>query len=333
MSNLTTTINGQTYEALRFPMKTLNISQGTNGSYSHQGTNAIDITGASSSSEPTYAPCTMKRKFYDSAANGNAVIFQSEKPVFFADGTIDYATMMFIHDDDISDILALGDYTFDQWEEFGDEGTAGNATGIHCHFEIAKGKYTGTPYVLNSSGVYQLPNAISPDKACFVDGVTIRNNGQPTGSGGSMTWKKLSDVAASSSVTVPTLTNEVYRLYSGNEHFFTASHNEAQTLVNLGWTYEGAAFKCQSSGTAVYRLYNPNSGIHIFTASLNEKTTLVSAGWNDEGTAFYVSGSGNAVYRAYNPNSGEHMLTTSYYEKSQLVAAGWTDEGIAFYAD
>jgi len=89
-----------------------------------------------------------------------------------------------------------------------------------------------------------------------------------------------------------------------------------------------------NNGTAVYRVYNPNSGEHFYTTDKAEKDGLVKLGWNDEGIGWYgaTEKDGVAVYRLYNANAGEHHYTTSASEKAMLVAAGWKDEGISFYA-
>lgn len=183
------------YELIGFPMETMNITQGNNGQYSHKGVNALDCAGKDTGIEPTIMPCSAKLVAYDSYQNGNAVFFESLNKVLFADGTIDYATMMYIHDNNISDIVAYARQgkTWKQGQEFGDEGTAGNATGNHCHFEIAKGKFKHM-YDRNGYGTYYLPGSISADKACVVDGTTIKN-------GNGMNWKKADQVGGSSATS------------------------------------------------------------------------------------------------------------------------------------
>lgn len=191
---LTKTKDGKTYELIRFPMKTMNITQGNNGQFSHQGVNALDIAGKDAGISPTFAPCKMVIKRKEGYGQGNAVFAESVDKVMFADGTVDYAKFMFLHDNYTGD-FAVG-RVFQQWEEFGDEGTAGYATGNHCHFEVAKGKLVwdkaGAGYGYygrnNSTGVWHLQDSISADKACVVDGVTIRN-------GNGMDWKKASQVS------------------------------------------------------------------------------------------------------------------------------------------
>ncbi|HJI99681.1 MAG TPA: BspA family leucine-rich repeat surface protein [Coriobacteriaceae bacterium] len=89
----------------------------------------------------------------------------------------------------------------------------------------------------------------------------------------------------------------------------------------------------QVESTAMYRLYNPNSGEHFFTASTVERQHLISVGWNDEGQGWTAPKTGDAVYRLYNPNAGEHHYTLSTVERDSLIAAGWNEEGIGWYSD
>lgn len=192
------TLKNGNYELLRFPMKCMNITQGNNGQFSHQGVNALDIAGKDAGIDPTFAPCKMVIKRKEGYGQGNAVFAESVDKVMFADGTVDYAKFMFLHDNYTGD-FAVG-RVFEQWEEFGDEGTAGYATGNHCHFEVAKGKLVwdkaGAGYGYygrnNSTGVWHLQDSISADKACVVDGVTIK-------AGNGMSWKKASQVNTGSS--------------------------------------------------------------------------------------------------------------------------------------
>ena len=170
-------------EKLQFPMKCINITQGVNGQLSHQGTYAIDNAGKDTGIDDVYAPCTMIIKYKDSSTNGHAVFAQSTDKVQFADGSINYATMMFIHDNDISD-LKVGQ-VINQGEVFYQEGVAGKATGNHCHIEVAKGKYT-KPYEFNVYKVYMLPNSVHPASAFYIDNCKIIN-------GANYQWKKTTD--------------------------------------------------------------------------------------------------------------------------------------------
>lgn len=179
-----------------FPMEYLNITQGCNGVFSHNGVpGALDLAGKDTGIDETIAPCDMHLVAYDSQANGNAVFFQSDNKVLLADGTKDYVTMMFIHDNYIGDILARfrSGKGWKMGEPFGDEGVAGYATGNHCHMEAAKGKFVKC-YQMNAQGTWQLYGSTKPDKLFFIDGTKLINNGQPSGSGDKMNWKKVEDV-------------------------------------------------------------------------------------------------------------------------------------------
>ncbi|MCT0449964.1 hypothetical protein EFK69_12680, partial [Lactococcus lactis subsp. lactis] len=109
----------------------------------------------------------------------------------------------------------------------------------------------------------------------------------------------------------------VYRLYNHNtgEHFYTENTYERDSLKRVGWNDEGLGWQAATSGTPVYRVYNPNArgGDHYYTMSKYEAQSLVNKGWrwdNNGKAAFYSGGSVN-LYVAYNPNanSGSHNYT------------------------
>ncbi|MDR2976258.1 MAG: hypothetical protein LBV19_02960 [Streptococcaceae bacterium] len=87
--------------------------------------------------------------------------------------------------------------------------------------------------------------------------------------------------------------------------------------------------------SALFRLYNPNSGEHFYTNSSIERDSLAKSGWKNEGIAEQapVIDKSVPVYRVYNPNSGLHHFTIGLYEKNQLVSLGWRDEGIGWYSN
>ena len=69
----------------------------------------------------------------------NCVWIQSNNPVRYADGTVDYMTVSFMHDDDISDIYEGMPLT--QGQYFYDCGTYGNAGGSHIHVCVFRGQF------------------------------------------------------------------------------------------------------------------------------------------------------------------------------------------------
>ena len=90
-----------------FPMRHLNVSQGMGGSCSHKGTLKIDVIGSGSGIDNVFAPYTGIIRKID-PNNGNWVWLESLNPVKYADGTEDYMTIAFTHDNDISN-LKVGD--------------------------------------------------------------------------------------------------------------------------------------------------------------------------------------------------------------------------------
>ena len=139
-----------------------------------------------------------------------------------------------------------------------------------------------------------------------------------------------------------TSSQTMYRLYNPNsgEHFYTANAGERDSLVNVGWNYEGVAWNApKTSGTPVYRLYSGTD--HHYTTSAGERDALMAAGWSYEDIGWYSDDAkGVPLYRQFNPNvnpsaptnnSGSHNYTTSKGENDQLVSVGWQEEGIGWY--
>lgn len=126
----------------------------------------------------------------------------------------------------------------------------------------------------------------------------------------------------------------VYRLYNPNigMHHYTASHEEAQSLVGIGWVHESTPISTKGGTVMQYRLYNPNNGAHHVTSSSEEAIELACLGWVVEGHAFKTPTSGTKFYRLYNPNNGDHVYTSDAIEIETCVAAGWIEEGLAFYS-
>lgn len=103
---------------------------------------------------------------------------------------------------------------------------------------------------------------------------------------------------------------DVFRLYNPNagDHHYTKDANERDTLVRLGWNYEGVGWysadeysataannttsrKVNDYSIEVFREYDPNAkaaGAHNYTIDENENDTLVSLGWIDEGIGWWA---------------------------------------------
>ena len=160
-------------EKILYPSPYMRITQGFKEG-THAGCYALDDAGSDGGIDFLIAPFTGTiKKVYP--ADANEVWLESNEPVLFADGTVDYATIMLCHDNDISNIYV--GKVINQGERFYEEGTKGYATGNHVHFEIAKGKFTGTGWHQDEAGYWSLNNGTNPVD-CFMidDSYTIINN-------------------------------------------------------------------------------------------------------------------------------------------------------------
>lgn len=160
-------------------------SQG-NGNKLHLGTMANDVRGKVSGTKYAYyAPCKMKCiKIYPESGQS---MWQSVNKVRFANGRVDYATIMIAHDD--TQDCYVGQI-IEQGSQLGNMGTKGNATGVHCHIEISQSN--DTTWKQNIYGNYCFNNEYDTDSCYFVDDTNILE-----GLGG--TWKKTSDVKVGNS--------------------------------------------------------------------------------------------------------------------------------------
>ena len=157
-----------------YPLKNMRITQGYEEG-SHINSFAIDDAGANAEIENVYAPFTGTiKKIYKEDAN--EVWLESDAPVEYPDGTIDYMTILFAHANDINN-LYVGK-KINKNEAFYKEGTSGNATGNHCHIECAKGKYQSPGWTANPEGYYVIINGKKPEECLWIDNQTnvINNN-------------------------------------------------------------------------------------------------------------------------------------------------------------
>ena len=130
---------------------TLNITQGMNGSYSHKGDLAIDMGKACKWLKAPFTG-TIKRIY----TKCNAVWLESNNKVKYADGTVDYMTVMTLHDNNVSN-LKVGQ-VIKQGTVYYQPGAKGIGTGSHIHIAVGKGKFSETGCY---KGKYQ-PQASTP---------------------------------------------------------------------------------------------------------------------------------------------------------------------------
>ena len=162
------------YEVMLFPLEYMNASQKEGGGYSHAGTLQMDFLGWGSFGRifncPYYAPCTCRCvAISDQSANNR--IYQSVNQVHLADNTLGIVTFEVAHDNNpphnIGDVVGQG-------QLLGRTGTAGNVTGDHLHFQVARGSYSGWEQVPPNNN-WQLVNEAHIYDICYVNDTTIVN--------------------------------------------------------------------------------------------------------------------------------------------------------------
>ena len=153
-------------------MNTLNVSQKANNEFSHKGDKALDLAGEDIGIDNLKAPFTgVIKRVYN---NVNAVWLESLNRIKYADGTVDYMTVLTMHDNDVSN-LKVGDI-IKQGEVYYEEGRKGYTTGNHIHLAIGKGKFSGNGWYKNSYGNWVINNQYDVNKALYLYSNTIIKN-------------------------------------------------------------------------------------------------------------------------------------------------------------
>ena len=159
------------YEIALFPFEYLYMSQLEGGDFSHINTYNIDFLGWDANGRVLqcsfYAPCTLECVAIWDASSNNRV-YQSVNKVHLADGTLDYLTIGFAHDD--NPVHNVGDI-IQQGALLGHTGTAGQVTGDHTHTCCGKGAYQG--YTQRAGGHYDLTNRIHYWQGVYVNDTDI----------------------------------------------------------------------------------------------------------------------------------------------------------------
>lgn len=153
-------IGNNSKQNAEFPLEMMYLTQGEDGQSTHQGTLAMDFIGYASGVRiyqcPYYAPCDLELVATPDISN-HIYVYTSTDTVNFIDGTSDYLTIMFNHD---NDVYTIG-RTVSQGSLLGHTGTFGNGIsgGVsdHVHIEAKKGNWEGL--IQNTQGVWCMKNA------------------------------------------------------------------------------------------------------------------------------------------------------------------------------
>lgn len=159
-------------EKAMYPSKVMRITQ-KHGIGTHARNFAVDEAGLDGGIGNIIAPFTgIIKKIY--TADANEVWLESLDKVEYPDGTIDYMTILFAHANDVSN-LKVGQI-IKQGQVFYQEGTKGQATGNHCHFECGRGKFTGTGWHQDGNAWDINNGKLVTDCLWIDDSYTIKNS-------------------------------------------------------------------------------------------------------------------------------------------------------------
>lgn len=131
---------------------TVYITQAEGGDFSHMGSLSVDFAYPQGQ-VPLYAPFDMTCMYVD--LQNAFTVWQSDRPVKCADGSVSYVTFNTGHSDDTGS-NSVGDKK-KKGQVYAHTGTSGNVTGDHTHIECSKGEFTA-PWATNSAGRGSLPN-------------------------------------------------------------------------------------------------------------------------------------------------------------------------------
>lgn len=355
---------------LLFPMNTLNVSQGYGvavegvaaNTFSHKGTNCMDICGKDTGMEYTYAMCDcIVKKVYNGNTAGskcNFTWYESLEPVMTRKHGLTYVNWIQAHcnNEDMTKLGIRVGKIFKQGEINGREGTAGNATGNHVHISLGIGKFSGTGWYQNSNGNWQVINPAYLNQECYIksDTAIIRSGGY--------NWVRLSDSNSESNPTVPptepsqdsTYTRGTAVRLTNDKLYTSSSGTSGIARTGVYYIYDGQAVNGR------YRVTNNPS-------YCNDMSTIVShvSGWivpsevdsvTNAGSAapyigkpvklagqkLYTSSKGTAGYTKYQtfyiydnaPVNNRYRVTNSLSKvyKGSFIASnvsGWVDSTIA----
>jgi len=178
------------------PFTDMYITQGSDGEYSHQGIMAHDVRGEIAGVRYLiYAPCDIVC-LHTYPSTGQAM-YRSKNQVRFANGRIDYATFMVVHDNTMDSWVGR---EFSQGESFFQMGDAGYATGVHTHFQCSQS--ADESWWQNEYGNWRFNNEYDPSDCYFVDNTNIIE-------GYGLNWRTTADVPVEK--ITPTVPRDEYK--------------------------------------------------------------------------------------------------------------------------
>lgn len=169
---------------LKYPCKTMNITQSYLGNFSHFTNRTgepfdypIDEAGIDRGRDYFYAPCDLRVvRIYGVKTTGDNTIWLESVDAVNTPSGKHKITIMVTHpeDDDLLNIKV--GQLYKQGEKIFREGSDGNSTGNHFHMSVATGTISGTGWIKNNKGAWVIRTTgvpIKPEDAFYVDEDTV----------------------------------------------------------------------------------------------------------------------------------------------------------------
>lgn len=317
------------YETAYYPAPQVYLTQLAYESYSHGSCNAIDMAPGGD----VFAPFT--GKILQKDARWGYVLFQSTDKVYYADGTLDYMTVGFMHDSDISN-LYVGQ-TISQGTKFYQAGGMGNgvpnAYGPHVDLSVFKGKVNSvTQYGRGNYFAYKAFYVYTAKTKIVYPGVVESgnrvNNGAPSNYSG--LWKTISQPISSSPDITISGANAPGTISAGNVFSITGTVNSGMPLTNVTagvYDYSGAmkTGKSAAPNAASYNIKDLDNYVYfnhlpagryvykVTASNASKSATLVQK-------AFFVLGKSRVVA------DGLYMFNFSNNENCGITVEGNSQE-------
>jgi hypothetical protein len=118
----------------------------------------------------------------------------------------------------------------------------------------------------------------------------------------------------------------LFRFYSSksNDHFYTASLAEINTLPAIGMALEGCIgfIGAVENNQPIYRAWSPGANDHFYTNDLNEYVNVCKNGYNGEGIAGYGKPQGEHTLPLYryllvSKNAPDNLKTDHFYTTNE----------------
>lgn len=327
------------YETAYYPAPQVYLTQLAYESYSHGSCNAIDMAPGGD----VFAPFT--GKILQKDARWGYVLFQSTDKVYYADGTLDYMTVGFMHDSDISN-LYVGQ-TISQGTKFYQAGGMGNgvpnAYGPHVDLSVFKGKVNSvTQYGRGNYFAYKAFYVYTAKTKIVYPGVVESgnrvNNGAPSNYSG--LWKTISQPVSSSPDITISGANAPGTISVGNVFSITGTVNSGMPLTNVTagvYDYSGAmkTGKSAAPNAASYNIKNLDNYVYfnhlpagvytykVTASNASKSATLVSKVFIVLGNARTIN---DGIYNFHSKGGDEYGLTVEYTsrEPAKLIHI-WKD--------